>query len=56
MSWAMDREMQADLWYAEPESTEITISSTLALNEVSSLRRNGDRGAPKVPAAVGGAV
>lgn len=53
---AVHREMQADLWYTEPESTEMIISSALALNDVSSSRRNGDHAVPKASAAVSGAV
>ena len=53
---AVHREMQADLWYTEPESTDVIITSALTLNDLSSSRRNGDHAVPKASAAVSGAV
>jgi hypothetical protein len=54
----MYREMQADLWYAEPEETERSENhATLdLLDELSSPRRNGSSVDPKVIAAASGAV
>ena len=55
---AVHREMQADLWYAEPEQTERSANHTTLdlLDELSSPRRNGSSAAPKVIAATSSAV
>jgi hypothetical protein len=53
---AVYREMQADLWYFEPELDEHPATSTLELTELSSKRINGNGTFPKVTAAVSGAV
>lgn len=53
---AVYREMQADLWFAEPEETEQPSHSELASDEVSSPRSNGNGMVPKAIAAASGAV
>lgn len=50
------REMQADLWYEEPEPDERPEPDTMVVSELSSSRRNGNGTYPKVTAAVSGAV
>jgi len=53
---AVHREMQADLWYEEPEPDERPAPDTMVVSELSTLRRNGNGTYPKVTAAVSGAV
>jgi hypothetical protein len=55
---AVYREMQADLWYAEPEETERPANHAPLdlLDELSSPCRNGNGAVPKVVAAASGAV
>ncbi len=53
---AVHREMQADLWYGEPESCERPSPDTMVVSEFSSLRRNSNGIHPKVTAAASGAV
>ena len=55
---AVYREMQADLWYAEPEETERPVNHAALdlLDDLSSLRRNGSSAVPKVISAASGAV
>jgi hypothetical protein len=53
---AVYREMQADLWFAEPEPSELAITNTLMLNDVPSVRQNGNGTHPKVVAAASGTV
>jgi hypothetical protein len=52
------REMQADLWYAEPQETERPTNHAALdlLDDLSSPRRNGNSAVPKVIAAASGAV
>jgi hypothetical protein len=56
--FVIHREMQADLWYAEPEATERPANnSTLdLLDELSLPRHNGNGAVPKAIAAASGAV
>jgi hypothetical protein len=51
---AVYREMQADLWFAEPEPDEQPSTSILEVAELSSKRINGNGTYPKVTAAVSG--
>jgi len=51
---AVYREMQADLWFAEPEPDEQPSTSILEMAELSSKRINGNGALPKVTAAVSG--
>ena len=55
---AVYREMQADLWYAEPEETERPANrATLDhLDDMSSPRRNGSSAIPKAITATSSAV
>jgi len=53
---AVHREMQADLWYEEPEPDERPESDAMVVSELSPSRRNGNGTYPKVTAAVSGAV
>ena len=55
---AVYREMQADLWYAEPEETERSANHAMLdlPDELSSPRRNGNSAVPKAIAAASGAV
>lgn len=51
-------EMQADLWFNEPEETERSANHAALdlLDDLSSPRRNGSSAVPKVIAAASGAV
>jgi hypothetical protein len=51
---AVYREMQADLWFSEPEPDEQPATSPLEFAELSSRRINGNGARPKVAAAVRG--
>jgi len=53
---AVHREMQADLWYEEPEPSERPEPDAIVVSELSSLRRNGNDTTPNVTAAVSGTV
>jgi hypothetical protein len=55
---AVYREMQSDLWFAEPEETERPANHAALdhLDDLSSPRRNGNSAVPKVIAAASGAV
>ena len=55
---AVYREIQADLWYVEPEETERPATHVALdhLDDLSSPRRNGSGAVPKVIAAASGAV
>jgi hypothetical protein len=55
---AVYREMQADLWFAEPEETERPANHAALdhLDDLSSPRRNGSSAVPKAIAAASGAV
>ncbi len=53
---AVHREMQADLWYEEPEPDERPEPDAIVVSDLSSSRRNGNGTYPKVTAAVSGAV
>ena len=55
---AVYREMQADLWFAEPEETERPANHAVLdlVDDLSSPRRNGSSAVPKVIAAASGAV
>jgi hypothetical protein len=55
---AVYQEMQADLWYAEPEETErpANYAALDLLDDLASSRRNGSSAVPKVIAAASGAV
>jgi hypothetical protein len=56
--FVMYREMQADLWFSEPEETERPASHAAfdLLDDLSSPRRKGSSAVPKVIAAASGAV
>jgi hypothetical protein len=56
MSLAIYREMQADLWYEEPEPDERPAPDAIVVSELSSSRSNGNGTHPKVTTAVSGAV
>ena len=53
---AVYREMQADLWYEEPEPEERSEPDAVVISDLSSLRRNGNGSYPKAFAAASGAV
>lgn len=53
---AVYREMQADLWYEEPEPDERPTPDAMVVSDFSPLRRNGNGAYPKVTAVVSGAV
>jgi hypothetical protein len=55
---AVYREIQADLWYVEPEETERPATHVALdhLDDLSSPRRNGSSAVPKVIAVASGAV
>ena len=55
---AVYREMQADLWYTEPEETEQSANHAALdlLDDLSLPRRNGNSAVPKAIAAASGAV
>ena len=53
---AVHREMQADLWYEEPEPDERPEAEPTVVNELPALRYNGNGTYPKVTAAASGAV